>query len=269
MSRFDKDKQKGLLGTILFHALMLLCLFLLALKTPLPIPKEEGVEVDLGFSVDGMGLVQPDYSLKQQQAKAQKIVQPDEEEQLITQEIEDTPPVAEKKKEIKKTKPIKQVKPETKPETNTTKSDEPVKEIQKVDQRGIFKGNASNELTGGSEGITGKPGDQGSPDGLKDIKHYEGNGGSGNGPRVSLAGRGSKYLDKPAADVVERGDVVVEIWVDRSGVVKKAVISPKGTTIVNAKLRNIALNAALKSTFTAGPDAVELQKGTITYTFII
>ncbi|NOU47856.1 MAG: hypothetical protein HOO86_12445 [Bacteroidales bacterium] len=268
MNYFDKDKQKGLLGTILFHALMLLCLFFLALTTPLPIPKEEGVEVDLGYSVDGMGLIQPDYSPEQQQVKTQRVVQPDDEEQLITQEIEDAPVVVVKKKEIKKPKPIEKVKPEPKPEPKPVTT-EVVKETQKVDQRGIFKGNNSNNLTGGSEGITGKPGDQGNPDGLKDIKHYDGNGGSGNGPRVSLAGRGSKYLDKPVADVVERGDVVVEIWVDRSGVVKKALISPKGTTIVSSKLRNIALNAALKSTFTAGPDAVELQKGTITYTFII
>jgi len=269
MNYFDKDKQKGLLGTILFHAMLLLCLFFLALTTPLPIPKEEGVEVDLGYSVDGMGLVQPDNSPKQHEEKAQKIVQPDVEEQLVTQEIEDAPVVAVKKKEIKRPKPVKKVKPEPKPEKIVTETTEVVKETQKVDQRSIFKGNNSNSPTGGSEGITGKPGDQGNPDGLKDIKHYDGNGGTGNDPRVSLAGRGAKYLDKPVADVIERGDVVVEIWVDRKGVVKKALISPKGTTIVSSKLRNIALSAALKSTFTASPDAVELQKGTITYTFII
>jgi hypothetical protein len=38
---------------------------------------------------------------------------------------------------------------------------------------------------------------------------------------------------------------------------------------VNAKLRDIAVKAAMKSTFAADQNAAALQRGTITYTFII
>jgi TonB family protein len=266
----DKDKQKGILGTIIFHILLVLCLFWLALHTPLPLPAEEGVEVDLGFSADGMGLIQPDNMGQQKPSPAQAPTQKDVEEKLITQNIEEAPSVVEKQKIVpKKTETKKKTVTENKPEPTPVETKEPVKEPQKVDQRAIFKGNSSSTQTGGSEGITGKPGDQGNPDGLKDIKRYDGNGGSGNGPKVSLGGRGTKYLDKPSADVTERGEVVVEIWVDRAGMVKKAQVTAKGTTIVNQNLRNIAVKAALKSTFAADPEAAELQKGTITYTFII
>ena len=44
-----KDKGLAVAGTILFHALAVLLLFLMAFRTPLPLPGEEGVEVDLGM----------------------------------------------------------------------------------------------------------------------------------------------------------------------------------------------------------------------------
>lgn len=268
MNRFDKDKQKGILGTILFHALLLFCLFFLALKTPLPIPAEEGVEVDLGYSADGMGLIQPDILADQQPKPTRIIQQQDEEEKLVTQDIEDAPAIVEKKKEVPKPiKPIEKVVPEKVDRAEPSEVTEPVKEEPKVDQRALFKGSGTSTQSG-SEGITGKPGDQGNPNGLRDVKRYEGSGGTGNGPMVSLGGRGAKYLDKPSTDVTERGEVVVDIWVDRNGKVTKALVNPKGTTIVNSRLREIAVQAAKKSTFEADSKAEEIQKGTITYSFI-
>ncbi|MFA5972608.1 MAG: hypothetical protein WC780_09675 [Lentimicrobiaceae bacterium] len=45
-----KSKIAAVAGTILFHVAMLLTLLLLALRTPLPLPGEEGVEENLGYS---------------------------------------------------------------------------------------------------------------------------------------------------------------------------------------------------------------------------
>ncbi|MFZ4462525.1 MAG: energy transducer TonB family protein [Bacteroidales bacterium] len=271
MILIDKDKRKSILVTVLFHALMLLCLTYLVLRGPSPVPAEQGVEVDLGYSADGMGLIQPENSgagtpVRQSVAPVEK----NEDEAIITQNTEEAPAVKEKQKEIVRKEVVKkkvESKPEPKPEPEVKA--EPEKVVQQVDQRSLFKGNSKQGNPGGSEGITGKPGDQGNPDGLKDVKRYDGNGGSGGGPKVSLGGRGTKYLDKPQADVTERGEVVVDIWVDRNGRVTKAQIATKGTSIVSLSLRDIALKAAQKSTFAADPDAAELQKGTITYTFII
>jgi outer membrane biosynthesis protein TonB len=178
-------------------------------------------------------------------------------------------------------------KPKEKPEVKQEKEIEQPEEVQKeveeveeipeeipeepkpvVNQRALFKGATSSNAQS-SEGITGKPGDQGRPDGLKDVKRYDGQGGKGNGPSFSLGGRGAKYLEVPTREFSEQGDVVVEIWVDKNGIVKKASVSAKGTTVIDPDMRNIAVRAALNSTFSEDPTATELQKGTITYTFII
>ncbi|MDP3463810.1 MAG: hypothetical protein Q8S18_13540 [Bacteroidales bacterium] len=274
----DKDKRNGIIGTIIFHMILILSLFFLALRTPLPLPGEEGVEVNLGDSEKGMGNVQPDVPAQMQQAAPapQQIEQAAEEvkQEVITQDIEEAPalpdPVKEKPKEKKpepkKETPVKEVvkEPVIQPEKTEEKPKEP-----EVNQRALFKGTGTSKTDGGSEGITGDPGDQGKPDGLKDVKRYDGQGGKGDGPAFSLGGRGSKYLERPTSDFQEQGDIVVDIWVDPNGVVKRAQISTRGTTIVDPNLRNVAVKAALNSTFSEDPAAPELQKGTITYTFIV
>ena len=55
-----KDKGIAVAGTIVVHALAVLVLFLMAFRTPLPLPGEEGVEVDLGMMDQGMGNIQPE-----------------------------------------------------------------------------------------------------------------------------------------------------------------------------------------------------------------
>jgi periplasmic protein TonB len=271
----DKDKRKGIVGTILFHIMLLLALFFLALRTPLPLPGEEGVEVNLGYSDRGMGEVQPDEPAPASVPvpMPQPVVTEEVKEEIVTQETEEAPalpdPVKEKPKEIKP-EPVKEKPKEIVKEP--IKQPEPVEEKPKepeVNQRALFPGSNTATGQGGSEGITGEPGDQGKPDGLKDVKRYDGQGGQGDGPSFSLGGRGSKYLDRPVGDFRDQGNVVVDIWVDRNGIVKRAQVQPKGTTITDAGVRNMAVRAALNSTFSEDSSATELQKGTITYTFII
>ena len=48
-SNEKKDRGLAVAGTIMVHALAVLILFLMAFRTPLPLPGEEGVEVDLGM----------------------------------------------------------------------------------------------------------------------------------------------------------------------------------------------------------------------------
>lgn len=273
----DKDKRNGIIGTIIFHLILMVALFFLALRTPLPLPGEEGVEVNLGYSDQGMGNIQPETPAPLAQSSPQQAVpEPVEaqKQEVITQNIEEAPalpdPVKEKPKEVKK-EPVKE-KPVKKPAEEPVKKPEPVEEKPKtpeVNQRALFKGSNTSAGDGGSEGITGQPGDQGNPNGLKDVKRYDGQGGKGDGPSFSLGGRGAKYLDRPVSDFREQGDVVVDIWVDRNGTVTKAQVSSRGTTVVDPNLRNVAVRAALNSTFSEDSGATELQKGTITYTFIV
>ena len=137
-----------------------------------------------------------------------------------------------------------------------------------VNNRAIYRGN-NNPQAGGSEGITGQPGDQGNPNGLAGVRQYEGNGGRGNGTGYDLGGRGAKSLHRPSDDFTEEGTIVVDIWVNQAGKVVRADVAKKGTTLINGDMRQKAVQAALRSTFAADPDAPEEQHGTITYTFVI
>ena len=246
MSKEKKDRTIAAVGTILVHALALLVLFLMAFRTPLPLPGEEGVEVDLGMYNQGLGEVQPEKPAIPQQtppAKPQEKENVKSKDDVVTQDTEEAPSIkTEKKKEVKE-------------------EPQPV-----VNQKALFKG-SNKPQEGGSQGETGRPGDQGNPNGLAGVKKYDGQGGQGNGAGYDLGGRGAKTLQRPSKDFPEEGHIVVEIWVDQDGNVVRASIA-KGTDITNSEMRNMALDAAKRSKFIADPNAPEEQKGTITYTFV-
>jgi TonB family protein len=248
-SNEKKDKSIAAVGTIVVHALAILVLFLMAFRTPLPLPGEEGVEVDLGMMNQGMGNIQPEKPAIPQAAQPQKQASKSKED-LVTQNNEEAPSI----EKPKNTKP-KQEKPAEEPKPT-------------VNQRALFKGN-NNPQSGGSEGVTGQPGDQGNPNGLAGIKQYEGNGGKGNGMGYDLGGRGAKSLHRPDDNFSEEGTVVVDIWVNQTGKVVRAEVARKGTTIINSEMRQKAIQAALRSSFAADPNAPEEQHGTITYNFVI
>ena len=248
-SKEKKDKGIAVAGTIIVHALIVLVLFLMAFRTPLPLPGEDGVEVDLGMMNQGMGNIQPEKPAIPQvaQPKQQKS---DTKEDIVTQNDEEAPAIE-------------------KPKTTKPKQEKPVEQPKPtVNNRAIYRGN-NNPQAGGSEGITGQPGDQGNPNGLAGVRQYEGNGGRGNGTGYDLGGRGAKSLHRPDDDFSEEGKIVVDIWVNRAGQVVRAEVATKGTDIINSAMRQKAIQAAKRSTFAADADAPEEQHGTITYTFVI
>ena len=249
-SKEKKDKGIAAAGTIVVHALILLVLFLMAFRTPLPLPGEEGVEVDLGMMNQGMGNIQPEKPAIPEAAQPQQ-QQNKSEEDIVSQNDEEAPAIEKPKvtKPQQETKPAEQPKPTANP-------------------RAMYQG-SSNPQAGGSEGITGQPGDQGNPNGLAGVRQYDGNGGQGNGTGYDLGGRGAKSLHRPDDDFSEEGKIVVDIWVNRTGQVVRAEVATKGTDIINSAMRQKAIQAAKRSSFAADSDAPEEQHGTITYTFVI
>ncbi len=233
MTKDNKNKVISIAVTVVVHVVVVVLLLVMALTTPLPLPGEAGVEVNLGMYNEGMGV--------QQQPKPKKVVETPKQqpepvkEQTVTQDTEEAPA-------LEAPKPKK-------------------KEEPKVNERALFKPVKTEEQPS-SEGNTQTPGDQGNPNGSTDVNNYEGQGIS-----YSLGGRGHKILSKPKKeDVEEIGVIVVDIWVDRNGIVQRTQIV-KGTTISNPRMRTIAENAAKNSVFNPDKNAAELQKGTITYTF--
>jgi colicin import membrane protein len=80
MSFFEKHK-KGILGTAIFHLIVLILLIFLGFFTPLPLPGEEGILVNFGTSENGLGDLEP--------APRQRETEPSPP---VTREEETTPP---------------------------------------------------------------------------------------------------------------------------------------------------------------------------------
>ncbi|MCK5838463.1 MAG: hypothetical protein KAG99_01385 [Bacteroidales bacterium] len=265
----SKDKIRGIVGTVIIHGLLLATIMLLALTTPLPLPGEEGVEVDLGYSDVGSGIVQEEETEPVQQAEVTPpLTKPEAtEEEVVTQDIEETPMI----EEIDKQKEEKEIIDET------VVQNQPVEEIEQepeqepepvVNPNALYKGRDTGEPNGSNEGVTGDAGDQGKPTGTRDLKVYDGLGGEGDGISYSLSGRQATRLPKPEYRSEEQGKVVVTIWVNRNGDVTRAEAGARGTTIADLTLRRLARGAALRAKFSPDTHAAEIQKGSITYIFI-
>ena len=116
---YIREHKRGIIGTIIFHAIVLLLLIFLKFFTPLPLPGEEGILVNFGTSENGLGDVEPSPAnsepspaepVEEQEETAPPVVsqpkpQPkpaEAKEQIMTQDYEKTAAIeaAENKKKI-------------------------------------------------------------------------------------------------------------------------------------------------------------------------
>ncbi len=272
-----RNRVASLLGTILFSVALFLVMKYTFLRTPIP-PFPENlsggmeIEVNLGNSEEGMGNIQPDQpkvvvakttkqvvvSTPEPKVKAAKAVGED----LLADEKGEETKIRVVEKAIYK--PVK------------------AKPVEVVNPNALYRKPVKN---GGSEGITGRPGDQGVAGGTAGAKLYKGvpgsgNGGQGNGTgggigsgahagiSYDLSGRTSRSLPKPSYNSVEQGRVVVSIWVNREGRVTRVSAGAKGTTVTDPNLIRQAESAARQALFSANQDGPEEQIGKIIYNFI-
>jgi len=281
----DKNKRVALLVTLLFHVVVVIALLFMALRTPLPLPGEEGVEVNLGVSDAGAGMrpvqpkiVKPEPKTEKKVEKKTPAPQPKPEPvpaKTVTQNTESAPalekkkpvaPKTPKKKVIKKEKVLP--KPVVKKPKAEVKKESPKESTRPVvNKRALFKVPVGDKTQG--QGDKKGSNDQGKMRGDKTSQSYSGKGGQGHGISFSLGDRGALYLDKPSSNFTEQGAVVVKIWVNPKGKVVKAVVYAKGTTVVDDSLRKMAVAAARNSSFSSDPTAPSEQIGTITYHFIL
>lgn len=247
MTSKDKNKIVGIIATAVFHVVAIVLLFTLCFRTPLPLPGEAGVEVDMGMYAQASSNITPTAS--EETAQEEVVEEIEEIEDDILSEDEDIPEIEEEIIE---------------------ETDEPVEEVVEekpvVNQRALFQVPKTDDAI--SDTVVDNIGDQGSPNSLKEIDRYEGNGGSGGGPAYDLGGRGAKSISSPSRDFSEEGKIVVDIWVDKDGKVQRTEIG-KGTTITDSSMRESAKRAAFNSIFNKDDKAADLQRGTITYTFIM
>ncbi|MBM3433715.1 MAG: hypothetical protein FJX93_03035 [Bacteroidetes bacterium] len=130
--------------------------------------------------------------------------------------------------------------------------------------KGFGKPGGTKGGTGSGQGSTTGGGDQGSPNGSGT---GNGSGGAGGG-NYQLGTRSALERPKLRYDCDGEGVVVVKVYVDRNGVVKRADgQGQKGSTTSEECLIRRAEEAALKTRWQGDPSALELQVGTIRYNF--
>ena len=263
MGNISKSKITGIVGTLLFHVLLLVLLCLLVMVAP-PKQEESGVPVIMGNVEDAFGAdmamtdveIIPQPEVSQSSPSAQEITQ---EEPLMTQDTEESIAVPVKKNE----KSAKQIEAERKAAEEAERKRFEKETKAKADNliaAAFGKGNSMGSKGNSDDG----EGTQGSKDGNSAEGKTTGVGGIGdydlNGRSLSPAG-----LPKPQYNVQEEGRVVVTIVVNPNGNVIKASINSRTNTSSPA-LRKAALDAARRATFNA-VSQVEDQEGTIIYYF--
>jgi TonB family protein len=265
-----KSKRAGLASTLFFHGALLVILLWIKLSTP-PVPaEEEGILINFGNSDQGMGDIQPtevSNANSPTESNNKELKEPEVSDPVqakpqpqLTQDVEDAPKIV---KEKPKAKPVETPKPKPKPVEPVKKPVEP-----KPDEKAMYPGKKNNQGKGspGSEGETGKPGDQGSPDGSPDAKSHTGSGKGDSGIKFSLSGRKKISIPIPEDTSQFKGRIVIEIIVDKNGNVVRAA-SGRGSDTFEEALLKKALKAAKEAKFNKSPDGVEEQLGTITFNF--
>ena len=251
MIKNDKNKQKAIIGTIMFHIVLLVCFIFMGLTYQIPPPAEEGISINFGYQDFGSESVQPKMIVEEKKISPQiKVSNSPVIEKIITQNIEATPTVKPKKIEDKN-KEIKKIE---------DKNTDPI-----VNTKALYTGKKQNNIN--SQGIYKEEGDQGLKDGSQNSNIYNGLSNGTNGIAFQLGGRTIAKIKKPIYDSQQQGKVVVTIKVNRNGNVISASPGAKGSTTTNTYLYAKAKEAALKTTFEANLKAPEIQVGTIIYNF--
>jgi len=243
-----EKRNKSIVSTIVFLAMVWGILMFFGFSTPLPLPEEEGIMIDFGNTETGMGTEEPQESQKAQTQASEEV-----KESNITQNYEQSVVTVPEKKE---------------PQKEKTENTEETKEERKVDKDALFNSeDFSNNSNSSSEGNAGGEGNQGAENGDPNAS-YNGTGTGTKGIGYSLAGRNAKALPKPNYNSNDQGTIVLNIIVDKDGNVISATYQPKGSTTAASALLNAAKRAAMNTKFDKKDNAPSKQKGTITYHFV-
>ena len=260
-----KDKRKGMVATVVFHAVLLLLFAIFGMSYTIP-PPEDGMLINFGYTDSGSGTVEEEPSQsseqeevveEQESASAPKEVQEVEEvESVATQEVEESVNI---KNHEEAKKPVEEVK-----EPQPTKEELRQAEAKrKLDER-FAKAKAAQNA---SQGENGGPGNQGKPDGVPNAPQGKIPGKGSSGISFDLGGRKMMTAPKINDNSQDEGRVVVTITVDKYGKVINAVPGARGSTTASSHLYRLAKEAAFNTKFSADPNASVQQMGSMTFIF--
>jgi outer membrane biosynthesis protein TonB len=287
---FEKEKniKAGMYTGIVCAALLIVFFFAKWTLPVIPQPVvEEGIEVNLGNSDEGLGDIAPQVPGEPAAAAEESYTPPQTQQPVANDEPDiatddndpEAPEISKPVKKVVKTpaKPVTKTEVVSKPRPNTTPVTNPTPTPAPPRPKAVYKG-GTNTGTGGNgadtyndsrnQGIAGGRGDQGSPNGNPNSDSYKGNASRGNsGVRITrgLGGRSITRYPSFEDDFNENAKVAVDIRVDQSGRVVSAVVNPRGTTTTNAGIKSIATRKAMQLKLNAGGE--DEQTGTIVFDF--
>ena len=295
--KIHSEKRKGLIGSIIFHSILLLLLIFIAFKIPPPPDFEEGIEVNFGTDETGFGLIEPAPLASAAASVPASAPRPisSTDVPLLTQDIEEAPevrrvdPDAERRR-VEAAAEAERIRRENLEAERIRRDQEAERQRIAADQqrqaeiadrtRNAFAGGGNAGSTSTSDGTAGGTGNHGVPTGSPD-SNIRGDGGSGTGNSGTGAGSGGNRasydlggrghvgsLPLPISDYQERAIVIVEVRVDSNGRVTQVSGGRPGSTTLNPTLVRAAEEAARATRFTSDPNQL-IQVGTITYNFIL
>jgi hypothetical protein len=278
----SKNRKAGLY-TLLICGILFLLLFLISWTMPSnpPVPVEEGLEVNLGNSDQGLGSNQPflpnDPSKQDQEKYTPPKTAAASKEALKDVETDEKDPEAPAIKQPAVTKPnatkipdkdlaVKTPKKTVQPAVNPTPAPPKPKAVfHGVNGDGTGGNDADHFKPGGNQGIAGGKGDQGQPGGDPNATNYKG-GGHGNGIAITQGLQGRRISSTPSFtdEFNENAKVAIDIHVDAAGNVISAEYQAHGSTTSDANLKAIAIRKAHQVKFNTGSDE---SAGTIVFNF--
>lgn len=240
-------RKAGLLTSIIFSAVLILCFFLTAFTMSIPTPGEQFVAVgfaDLGDSEQASGVTEsetPSETVQEAvepETAASEVVEASAVEEVVTQESSEVAAPSQPD-------PVKE--PEPEPEPEPTASPALTNRLSALHSSG--GGGSQGEAEDGT-------GNEGKDDGRIDGRGVV----SGDNGDWSL--EGGERIGKPMLDENPRieGVVRVDIIVDKNGSVTSAIYDGKHSTISDSEHIQLARRAALTAKFTPN-QAIPLRRG--------
>ena len=233
-----KLNRRGLIATILYHALLLVLLIFAGLTFPDPPPEEEGILVNFGTDDFGLGDFEPMGDDQQAGDPDQEVAQYQEAVEEVSEPVQETreaytppePVDVDQTQDVEETRVREQPSPEElqrQRQQELERQRQAELERQRLEQERIERerreeqeriererqqqaerlnnlgrdafGNQGVGETEGGEGITQGQGNQGDPNGTPDSDNYNTGGGLGDG--ISFGGLGSRQGNIPKPNV--------------------------------------------------------------------
>lgn len=285
----NQEKQKNLraLGyTALTCGALVVALIFASWTLPTPPPEviDNGIEVNLGNSDQGMGDIAPqlpgeptsdDQTPTDNPPPMVATESAPKEYKEVADNADDVPVIktSPKPKENKKTDPRaveKSVKKATaKKVINKTPAPPSPKAVYNGGTNKGTGGNNADSYNGKrNQGVAGGNGDQGKINGNPASDNYDGNGGTGTSGisiRSGLSNRRFVGDRSFTGKFNENAKVAVDIIVNKAGHVTDASVNPRGTTTTSSTILGIAIRKAKQLKFNQG--TVDAQTGTIVFNF--